>query len=557
MLVVAATLLLALVQGVGHHGQVVALRHGMPTVAMAVLVAAVVAVLPQPRSRLVLRDPDAVPVEEVRGVSPLAEVKAALVAAPPRTQLLLSAAPADGLIRRATLERYDGLSWTVEGRFHRTGDELPTPDRFDDGGAAGASSASRTETTITIAEALDRWVPAPGRPRSMEGTDFRWNARSGDLLADRPLAAGTTLRVTAAAVPVAEDIGSLTPATGADVLALTRTDGASDRLLAQLDGLLGAGGAGTPGERLAVATAALRRSAYSTSSPAGHQDGMLNYILETSKLGTPEQYAAIGALAARRAGFPARVVVGWKLTAAEGDAGAATHGEPIAVRTADAYAWVEIATTDGWRTIDVTPPRSQTEPEAPQDSAGAGSSAAATPEPPDEQGDATILSPGTDTGNGATLLQTAAKAGIRFGLPALVLAVLASIALLKLQRRRLRAGAAHPADRVLGAWDELVDRLIETGRPPDPAATPGELARILAEQVPDAGPAVGELAPLVDRAIHAPDLVADGAARDAWAHCRTASSALVRQHRDLRHPYRPITRPFDPRPLVRNRVHRS
>ncbi|MGE3357209.1 MAG: hypothetical protein AB7O92_11350, partial [Acidimicrobiia bacterium] len=84
-----------------------------------------------------------------------------------------------------------------------------------------------------------------------------------------------------------------------------------------------------------------------------------------------------------------------------------------------------------------------------------------------------------------------------------------------------------------------------------------EFARHLAEQVPDAAPAVGELAPLVDRAIHAPGLVADEAATDAWTHSRAASTALIRDHRDLRRPYRPITRPFDPRPLVRNRVQRS
>ena len=117
----------------------------------------------------------------------------------------------------------------------------------------------------------------------------------------------------------------------------------------------------------------------------------------------------------------------------------------------------------------------------------------------------------------------------------------------KAQRRRRRRRAGRPADRVVGAWRETVDRLSEHGVDVGPSATSTEVAARATARFNGSVTAVGPLASLVAVAVYAPVEPSDDAARQAWEWERTARGELdaVGGTRGW------LAARVDPRPLVR------
>jgi hypothetical protein len=119
--------------------------------------------------------------------------------------------------------------------------------------------------------------------------------------------------------------------------------------------------------------------------------------------------------------------------------------------------------------------------------------------------------------------------------------------LAKQVRRRWRAGHGTPAQRLVGAWREVVDRLIEAGVPVPASRTGRELARDLG-----GGPAapvsrhVADLAPLVAGAVFGVEEPEESVVQRAWA-----LEARVRRELAASLPLLVRLRALlDPRPLV-------
>ena len=112
--------------------------------------------------------------------------------------------------------------------------------------------------------------------------------------------------------------------------------------------------------------------------------------------------------------------------------------------------------------------------------------------------------------------------------------------------RRSRRRAASAAARVVGAWRETVDRLVELGMPVPASLTASEVARETRARFPQGAGPVGQLVPLVAVAVYAP-FEPDGTAADrAWRLAGEARSSLRRGTS----PGRRLRALVDPRPLL-------
>ncbi|MFK4731007.1 transglutaminase-like domain-containing protein [Agromyces mediolanus] len=245
-------------------------------------------------------------------------------------------------------------------------------------------------------------------------------------------------------------------------------------------------------------------------------------------VGDDEQFSAAVALLARSLGYESRVVLGFRLAGAEEVDGVERCDEvcPGGALTA----WVEVRSPNGeWATVDVTPqhevapsfikegeqlPQHPTRPERPDTD---------TLDPPPAQSDASEAeaAPVEDAGTDLSLLFGVLK-WTGLGLAALLCLLLPLLALLaaKRWRRAARRRESAPEVRIVGAWDELVDRYVDEGVIPGESATRAATARASGR------PAAAALAALVERAVFAGDPPSPADADAAWAIVDQETTAL-------------------------------
>lgn len=455
----------------------------------------------------------------------------------------------------ATLSHYDGRIWTFEDPeagektlFWPVGSHLPqTSD------APTASRSNTVEHQIEINTLGGRWVPTAGTPVRISGSvDVRFDATSGTLASPTALTSGSTYRVTStlqASLTQAE-ISGVTPGP---------SDGASLRLPSRFANVAAGMAMGAPagGAQLEAAIATLLESGFydtdplSSSGRPGHSFNRLTAFLEDDAgiNGFEEQYAAAAAVLAEASGFDARVVVGFVVPPAV----AATM--PIVVRGQHISAWVEVRTMDGWRAIDVTPPRTR----EPSDEAADGqveddpdSSERATqasntpPERDDETDRPAASSEGADDERDkpvakppATRLPRLVYATVGAAVAALGgLGWIAGVRALWRRRTGRRSGIASAHGRIHGAWLELKDQLHRAGqRWPGAHSTREVAARLIADgNVPaSVSSNVVALAEVVERAALHPQPPSDHDADAAWADLNVVVAALAdRDGRSLR-----------------------
>jgi len=248
-------------------------------------------------------------------------------------------------------------------------------------------------------------------------------------------------------------------------------------------------------------------------------------------VGDDEQFAAAVALLARSLGYESRVVLGFRLAGAEEVDGVERCTE---VCTGGALAaWVEVRSPNGdWATVDATPqhevapsfikegeqlPQHPTRPERPDTD---------TLDPPPAQSDASEAeaAPVEETGPDLSLLFAVLK-WTGLGLAALLCLLLPVLVLLAAKRWR-RAGRrreAAPEVRIVGAWDELVDRYVDEGVLAGESGTRAATARASGR------PAAEALAGLVERAVFAGDPPSPADADAAWAIVDQETAALRRR----------------------------
>jgi len=247
-------------------------------------------------------------------------------------------------------------------------------------------------------------------------------------------------------------------------------------------------------------------------------------------IGDQEQYAVAAALMARQLGFPARVVMGFT---AGGDSGTATGGAgadgTTTFRGSDVTARIEVDTAQwGWVMINPNPVVREIPDEQDQTPQPVTRPETVVPPPPAQQQDQDQQTPPQSDRDKPTVqplwLQVLLAVlpwvlGV-LALAALVLLPFAVVVLLKRLRRRRRRRAPTPRGRIVGAWDEYRDALVDRGHDVTRAATRKEAV------VGAPGEGGTGLAALADRAVFGPDDPDDRIASRMWSATEEAVRSL-------------------------------
>ncbi|WP_241968140.1 transglutaminase domain-containing protein [Streptomyces sp. ICBB 8177] len=511
---------------------------GLPTVAaLAVVAGAVGPYLPGVGAPYDPRHTVTPPITRPMSVSPLDEV-AVWMRAGTQPVFTVRTSGGDGgqNYRLAVLDSYDGVTWSSDARLERTGGRVPSQPGVDPGGT------QKVVQHFTVDSLPGIWLPAADRPVQVSApasADLAVDPAGGTLtvggsaLGPDQASVRAGYRYTATSEVPVYDASRLQYAPAADDPAMTelpRTDAAGQPIEAvstfTRTAAQATAGATFPYEQ-AVKLADWLRDTYHFDPTAlpGHSYRQLEFFLTSGKRGTSEQFAAAFAVMARTLDLPSRVVVGFRQ-------GVPVGGGTYQVRGQDVLAWPEVEFQGiGWVPFYPTP-----------DAASAhGASVAPAGQPKQrQQVDQKITqqprsaTPPRKDGVGGQ----AAAPGRAGGPPPWLYAPLAVLALavcyllraawVPWRRRARRRGDPDPGRRVLGAWQQIVDRLTEIGLPPTGAHTAAEVAAFGAERVGGAAgehlPALAELVNQVGYAGRAPDAAAADA---AWRHCDAVERVVV------------------------------
>jgi hypothetical protein len=497
--------------------------------------------LAQGEDRFDLRDLHTLPVTIADTLTPLAGLKSQLREQPPRRLFTVELDdPSADRIKVAALDNFDGTLWTSTDKYVIAGRQLAA-DRLP--GRSRPVSAR-----IEIDGLNGPYLPVLGQPARLERTDdtneIGFSESSGVLATTAVSSRGT--RYTVAGEISARDDGlSLAlPSATTEFLPYTALPDSLPPRLRTLAREITATDQ-TPYGKLVAIEKYLRGLPYSINTEPGHSIGALSRLLTGSepgdKTGYAEQHAAAFAVLARAAGFPARVVVGYRLPA--------NVNGVHAVTTSDAHAWAEVAFDGyGWVAFEPTDmTHTSTEPQTRSDSPVTGPQQLNPPPAappvvgslPDAQGKGS-------SGWGGVLRTTAVAAISLVSLLALVGALIIAG---KTRQRGRRRRAADRSARVLGAWQEATDRLLERGVTSPVSATAGEAAEAAGQRLGPAGGPVIALAPLATTAVFAPGKVTDDDVRQAWQ----LEADLRRGLHPRRLSVRRLRAGLDPRPLLAGR----
>jgi hypothetical protein len=507
------------------------------------------------------------PIDRTQPLSPLSFV-AGLRPANPRASgtpafSVIVNRPAPRYVAIGDVDSYSGDSWSFSRTFRPSGGVIPAdPDvRGPRTGAAVTQQYTITGTALSTAP----WMPFLDRPRRVVGAGIDIDTESGMVVPAGGLHVGQRYSVisepapktfaelnTTAVVGVPRDpIYQQLPLTvqtslGPVVRAFARETSTSSRsavtflqaVSSDLQRNYALAGAAAPASQSASpshspssapsTSPTATRSPTATPTPAASTPArvggtsfaaVLASILGASRTATPEQYATFVALIARYLHIPARVVTGFRLPGTGATVGAGEHS----VTTGDAWSWVEIPIQgQGWVVLDPTPRAGSA---ASPPTSAAPSVTASSSAPPTN---ALVTQPNKTGGAAAGPVTTpppvrsvpvvAVMAVAAVVVVALLLLLLVVLLMRKALRVRRRRRTDDPRRRIVGAWQESIDVLVEAGLPDASALTSREIVTAT-EQVFGAEPA--ERARLIgaaaDVAIFSPTTWLDAAEADhAW-----------------------------------------
>ncbi len=467
----------------------------------------------------------------------------------------------DTRLRLAVLEAWDGVTWHASANYRGAGRVLPPLNQPADWVGHPDSPPLQIQEQITVDKLEGRLLPAIPTAQRVDGVRVSYDESSGTLIQDGPLSPGVSYAVSS--VNPAIDVNLLPAAdvpSGPAVAPLLAVGDAVPPDLSHLAEVV-ATGAGSPYDRaLALQSFLANHYRFAADAPSGHAYPNLRFFLFADpraggQRGTSEQFAAAFATLGRLMGLPTRVVVGFNTPAGGG-----------AVTSGDAVAWPEVLFTDvGWVAFDPLP-ESNTSPEpleqqflpppppttSPPSSVSPPVATFSAPPPPSSSA-AVIAQGGSNTG----LLAGSIGGGLL--VLAVVLAFVVVFLRVMLRRRRLDQGTA--GQRVIGAWDEVLDTLLLAGKPPPPnlaatgvAAHAAEVARAIpgrrhARKPRPAAPPLDELAARVNTVgFGTPSQTTDDLAAHSARMLALNYSRAVRARRSW---WRRAWWAIDPRPLRR------
>ena len=544
-------------------------RRGALGVAMIVVaIVATIAVVPwasRDADRQVLRSAAGPQRLIAEAVSPLAQYRAMFSDA--RSDDVLFRVRSDDRalperIRIATLDTYDGEIFRASGDEGTGFVRLPST---RDAGTGRSVSAD-----VDIFDLGGIWMPTAGslvaatfegerRGQLADRFYYSADAEAGVQTADGGLEPGDSYRIDAVeAAP--DDLASLTPpgavgaTAGGDNLRrwveehADGSDGAALQALVQLlrergylSHSLAPEGAAPPAWTADLPGYQLQPSA------SGHSlariDRMFERLLEreddpraaasgnyVAAVGDDEQFAVATALIAHELGFPARVVVGTRLSSPDSALPTCEAGE---CRARDLVAWTEVEGDDGrWTPIDVTPQWEQSpslevtqqqDPENVTEVRPDTVDEVVPPEPVQEDNSLDDDQRADDGVDLAWLWPILRVTGLALLALLIVFGPFLTVVIAKAVRRRGRRRDPDPRSAIAGGWDEYVDAGVDAGRTVPRATTRREVADAFAT------PSGARLADDADRAVFAGGAVTADEVAEFWSIVDAERRVLVRQ----------------------------
>jgi transglutaminase-like putative cysteine protease len=501
-------------------------------------------------------------------ISPLVDIRERLVTQS-TTEVFTVTASRPAYWRLTSLEAFDGQIWRSGGRYGQASGELPAGD------LAGGDRLTQ-DYEITGLNAL--WLPAAYQPTEVvSDRGVRYQPASSTLIVDTQFADSDGFRYQVESTAPAFDEATLRGATNATLPAevvdpyLTDPSGLSERARRTAAEVTSA--ASTPYDRARALQDWFRDTfTYDLSGTgAGHDGNAIDDFLE-SRRGYCEQFAGTFAAMARSLGIPARVAVGftWGDVVQRNADGSARYS----VEGRHAHAWPEVYLDGfGWVAFEPTPGRGapgmdryNDVPEEQDDGTGAAAAPESTTTSAPASAQTTApLSPedlvgllSQDTGSSSAAPTEApaslparaldvARSRVLIALAAGTVAYLVVVpAWWSLHRRRRRAGADEPDERVRVAWTESVEDLELVGAVRRPQETHDEFAHRAGAAVPGQAHDLASLARATDVATFAPGGLDDTAADRAEA----TSAAIAASVRSRTPRWRRLVRRLDPRPLL-------
>jgi transglutaminase-like putative cysteine protease len=411
------------------------------------------------------------PLDLHQELTPLATIRSQLQEGQPRVLFTVrfTAGTPVALMRTAALDAYDGALWTESGQFRLAGHVLPADTGMDAGPTVTAS--------VTIRDLDGQFLPAAGWPVQVDPTGsatIGFDSAAGVLASPDSTVAGLTY-VETGDVPAASGLSGAVVSTAPGYARYVTLPPGLPPVLPGLARQI-THDANTPYDRLSALTSFLRALPYDLDARPGHSyavvDRMLTGTGPGDSHGYAEQHASAFAVLARVLGYPTRVAVGYKVDPPT------APGRAVDVTTRDAHAWDEVHFDGlGWVAFDPTDPGTtdhqlQQRPTVNQQNGPVQPTPAAT-------GPAgTSNSGGNGTAGGLSVKAVVQGTAIGAVVLLIVLVLLYVFGVLgaKARRRWRRRHRGTTSERVVGAWLELRDRLIERGTAISPKWTPTQLA---------------------------------------------------------------------------------
>lgn len=489
-------------------------------IVVAGLIAAASALMIPVENRSVWRTQIEQPFVLQTDTSPLSEYRNYVVGDYQQTNLVsVKGVSAGNRVSLATLDAYNGVIYSVSGT---SSDFTRVPSAISTSNMSGDPVTAQ----VVIEDLKGPWVPLPavlgeiwfsGTAANSLADSFYYSRTADTGAVVTALQSGDTYQVTGVGIPELSlsEVSDLKPGTAAVPAPQVIPDGL-DAFIA-----LNSSANQSPAERLSSVLTALVDEGYvshgqddEAPSASGHGANRLASLFASEPMiGDAEQYASAAALIANQIGFPARVVMGF---VAESDVDPA---QTVTFTGEDMTAWIEISTSEGWMAINPNPELRPIPQEQPDDPNEVAFPQSAVEPPPAEQSkldDAPVPEAAeeeepetTDPTAQAILAAISVSSWVL-----LILGILASpliaIAWLKRRRRRRRESASQNRDRVIGAWEQLHDVLVDHQKEITPQMTRNEIAET------SGLPQVRLLADLGNHAQYARDAVSDRDADQAW-----------------------------------------
>jgi hypothetical protein len=402
-------------------------------------------------------------------------------------------------LRLGVMDSYDGLVYNASGSYFRVGPELTF--------SATEPVGNPISVTIEVDDYDGVWVPGLSQltevqfagDRALALTeDLYHNAEADALIDPAGLTQGDRYRVDSI-VPTltAEDVDGHSPGLpGGQRMPALPAGAVSDVVTDQANRMVGE--ARDDVSRIeAIVTHLSARGWFShglegqTKSLPGHSSGRIADLLADPDLmiGDDEQYAVAAALMLRQLGLPARVVMGFY----PDEKSIPIKDGTWTVTSNDVHAWIEVPFEGlGWVVYNPVPPEDQ-EPieQTPQSRTDPKPQILQPPPPPDDleaEEPENVPEERNEEENNLYGInwQLVLRIVALIGLPLLVLLGPPLLILaLKWRRRRQRGLAQDPAERVVGGWQEVLDRAADLGAVVPRGATRSQTAQSVGRYVAD------------------------------------------------------------------------